>query len=124
MSRARRRLGRRGEAKAARHLRRRGLRIIERNWRCRLGEVDILARDRDQLVIVEVRTQRGAGGSFAGGPLQTVGPRKRQKLIQLAHAWLRQSRWQPVGIRFDIVAVTRASAWRWTIDWRKNAFEG
>lgn len=114
------RLGRAGERRAARHLRRSGLRILARNWSCPAGELDILARDADQLVVVEVRTSRRG---FAGGPAWTVGPHKRRRLARLAQYWLRAAKWQPAGVRFDVVAIRHLGLWRWDIDWRRNAFE-
>ncbi len=114
------RLGQRGEAKAARHVRRHGLRLIARNWRCPEGELDILARDGELLVIIEVRTARTR---FAGGPVATVGPEKRRRLTQLAQRWLLASRWKPAGVRFDVVGVVYHGWFRWEIDWVRGAFE-
>lgn len=116
----RRWLGRRGEAIAARYLRRRGLRVLHRGWRCGQGELDLVARDGDVLVIVEVRTARTA---FAGGPVATVGPRKQQKLRALAARYLGDLRWRPDGVRFDVVGVVRRGLWRWDVEWIPHAFE-
>ncbi|MGM0574154.1 MAG: YraN family protein [Myxococcota bacterium] len=116
----RRRLGRAGERRAARYLRRRGLRIVERNWTCPHGELDLLARDGDQLVVVEVRTART---DFAGGPERTVGPDKRRRLARLARLWLARSRWRPASIRFDVVGVVRRGWLRWEVRWIPHAFE-
>lgn len=121
MTLARQRLGRKGERRAARFLVRRKMRIVERNWRCPQGELDIIARDGDTAVIVEVRTSSGEG--FAGGPVWTVGPDKQRRLIRLARLWLRQTRWQPAAVRFDVVAVRRLGWLRWTVDWYRRAFE-
>ncbi len=117
----RRALGRRGEARAARFLRRQGLRIIARNWTCAAGELDLLARDGDVLVVVEVRT--AGARPFAGGPEQTVGPDKQRRLARLAQRWLAQSRWKPAAVRFDVVGVTRLGWFRWDVRWYRNAFE-
>ena len=62
-------LGRYGEALAARYLRERGMTIVERNWRCPEGEIDLVALDGDCLVICEVKTRRGTG---TGDPLEAV----------------------------------------------------
>jgi len=113
-------LGRLGERKAARYLRRRGLRIVTRNWRCPIGEIDLIATDGDCLVFVEVRT---SASGYAGGPAYTVGPHKRRKLIQLAQIWLRGARHAPDSIRFDVVAIVRRSWWRFELDWIQGAFE-
>ncbi len=112
----RRRLGRVGERKAARYLKRRGLRILDRNWTHQRGELDVVARDGDVLVIVEVRT--AAAASFAGGPAHTVGPEKRRRLARLAVAYRKRSRWRPRATRFDVVAVRHLGPLRW----HRNAF--
>ena len=114
------RLGRRGERKATRYLRRQGLRVLERNWRCPGGELDVLARDGDTLVVVEVRTSRAG---FAGGPAYTVGPEKRRRLERLTRRWLLRSRWSPQAVRFDVVSVERRAWWSWQISWIQSAFE-
>ena len=119
---SRQRLGRAGERRAERHLRRRGLRIIARNWRCSAGELDLLARDGDQLVVVEVRSSARRGG-FAGAPELTVGPGKRERLARLARRWLAGSSWQPRSVRFDVVGATRLGWLRWELRWFRGAFE-
>lgn len=117
------RLGRAGESRAARHLRRRGLRVIERNWRCPGGEIDLVCRDGDQLVVVEVRTADArAGRPFAGAPELTVGPEKRRRLGLLAERYLARSTWRPPGgIRIDVVAVVRRGLLHWDVRWFPNA---
>lgn len=95
-------LGRRGEAIAARHLVGRGLTIVERNWRCEHGEIDLVARDRDELVFVEVKTR----SSIAyGHPLEAITPRKLARLKRLAGAWCLAHPEQHGQIRIDAVAV-------------------
>ncbi len=93
--------------------------MIARNWRCPAGELDILAREGDQLVVIEVRT---ASREFAGGPEQTVGPEKQRRLARLAQRWIAQSRWTPGSVRFDVVGVVRHAWWRWEIRWYRSAF--
>ncbi|MGN6444532.1 YraN family protein, partial [Amnibacterium sp.] len=82
-------LGRRGEEEAAAYLADLGYRIIERNWRCRSGEIDIVAMDGAELVIVEVKTRSGRG---FGDPLEAVDPAKLTRLCVLAGAWRRAHR--------------------------------
>jgi len=77
-------LGRAGEDRAAAHLVKCGWRLVDRNWRCREGELDIVALDHDELVVVEVKTRRGMG---FGHPLEAVDRRKRDRLWRLAMAW-------------------------------------
>lgn len=115
-------LGRAGERKAWRFLKRRGLRLILRNWRCDLGELDIVARDGDVVVFVEVRTT-ASRSPFAGAPEHTVGPEKRRRLRKLGRAWLAKSSWRPQGVRFDVVALQRHSWLRWDVRYYPRAFE-
>lgn len=108
---ARKALGRYGEDVAARRLREGGMAVLERNWRCAEGELDIIARDRDALVICEVKTRRtGRGGTFEH-PMAAVTPAKSARLRRLASRWLTE-RWltrygQPPrgGVRIDLVGV-------------------
>ena len=95
-------LGASGEAVAARHLERRGMRILERNVRCRLGEIDLVAVERGVIVFVEVKSNRG--GRY-GAPEEMVTPSKQRRLSRLA-AWYLQGRgWLGRPARFDVVAV-------------------
>ena len=109
-----------GERKAARFLTRHGLRIIQRNWRCALGEIDLIALDGRTIVFVEVRT---SSRGYAGGPTYTVGPRKVRKLVSLGQAWRLRHPQHRGEVRFDVIGVTRRSWWRFEFDWVKNAFE-
>lgn len=102
MSKARQGLGRTGERLAAEHLTGQGYRILERNWRrAGLGEVDLVARDGDCLVIVEVRTRRGHP---FGTPEESVTVRKQARLIALAEAYAAESDWAG-PVRIDVVGV-------------------
>jgi putative endonuclease len=98
----RRAKGQWGEGLAAALLRLKGYRIEARNWRCALGEIDIVARDRDTLVFVEVKAR--SGGS-AGPPEDAVDARKQRRLVQLAQAYLAH-RGGEVACRFDVVAIS------------------
>lgn len=99
----RRGLGKTGEELAARALVERGYAIVARNWRCPLGELDIIARDGDCLVFVEVRTRRGG---WRGAASDSVGPRKRARLAALADAYLQAGAYPPtIDWRVDVVAV-------------------
>ncbi len=102
----RHRLGVAGEQLAAEHLSRRGFRIVERNYRTRWGELDIVAYDGRTLAFCEVKSRR-AGGS-AGGPMEAVGPLKQAQVRKMAGAWLIQRRDRPRAdiIRFDAIGVT------------------
>jgi putative endonuclease len=119
----RKRLGQLGERKAVRHVTRAGLRIIARNWTCPQGELDILAREGDVLVIIEVRTTAmTTSRPFAGGPEHTVGPEKQKRILALTRRWLNDNPWHPQQIRFDVVAVVRHAWWKWDVRWYRNAF--
>jgi putative endonuclease len=99
---ARKRLGRAGEAIAADYLRRRGYAILEMNYRCPVGEVDIVARDGEWLAFVEVRTRRSRA---FGTPEESITPAKQQKLIELAQTYLQEHDLSDVPWRIDVVAV-------------------
>jgi len=113
-------LGFRGEAIAARELRKRGYEILERRWRCRRGEIDLVARDGATLVIVEVKTR--ASRDF-GPPADAVDPRKQRKLMELARAYLKARRLSDVNVRFDVVGVTMPRRKRPQIEVIRSAFE-
>ncbi len=99
----RRSLGRAGEDLAVRTLTERGYTIVARNWRCPVGELDVIARDGECLVFVEVRTRRGG---WRGAAADSVGPRKRARLAALADAYLQAGAYpQTTNWRIDIVAV-------------------
>jgi putative endonuclease len=95
-------VGRRGEAAVERHYVARGYRVIARNWRCRLGELDLVAARGATLVICEVKTRRGA--RFGGG-FEAVDARKRQKLRALAETFCLQHPVDASSVRFDVASV-------------------
>ena len=95
-------LGARGERIAAAYLTDVGLRVLDRNWRCRDGELDIVAREGDALVFCEVKTRRGVG---YGHPVEAVTPAKRRRLRTLAQRWLAAHDEHAPELRFDVVGV-------------------
>lgn len=95
-------LGRAGEDLAAEALRSRGYRILERNYRCPLGEIDCVALHRGTVVFLEVKTRSGPA---YGPPHEAVDRRKRRKLTRLAQYFVRERRLEGVPLRFDVVAV-------------------
>ena len=99
-------LGRYGEDLAAQHLRAAGMVVLDRNWRCREGELDAVARDADgTLVFVEVKTRAGTG---FGDPAEAVSPVKARRIRALACRWLTER--APTGgaeLRFDVISVVR-----------------
>lgn len=102
-------VGRFGEQLAAAHLAAAGLTILERNWRCADGELDIVALDGDVLVVVEVKTRSSVA---FGDPAEAVHPAKAARIRRLALRWLQERREELLGdcwpeLRFDVVAVVR-----------------
>lgn len=97
-------LGRYGEDLAAQYLERSGLVVIERNWRCDLGELDIIARDGPDLVVCEVKTRRSA---LFGTPLEAVSPRKIRRMRRLVIRWLDERSLHVPVIRFDVIGIVQ-----------------
>jgi len=95
-------LGRRGEQLAVEHLEARGMRVVDRNWRCRLGEIDIVARDGQHTVFIEVKTR--TTHDF-GHPFEAITPVKLARLRRLAVAWCEATDAAVSYIRIDAVAV-------------------
>ena len=95
-------VGRCGEAAAERLYVGRGYRVVSRNWRCGLGELDLVLRRGDTLVICEVKSRRG---SRFGGAYEAVDARKRQKLRAVAEVFLRSATSLPDQVRFDVASV-------------------
>ncbi|MGH2697970.1 MAG: YraN family protein [Actinomycetota bacterium] len=98
----RRTLGSTGESLAADLYRRLGFRIVDRNWRCRSGELDLVVASDDLLVFCEVKTRRS---DFFGSPAEAVGYYKQARLRRLAAAWMNERRPGDVNVRFDVVSV-------------------
>jgi putative endonuclease len=95
-------LGRHGERIAAAYLTRAGARVLDRNWRCREGELDIVAREGAALVFCEVKTRRGTG---FGHPVEAVDWEKQRRLRVLAQRWLAAHDEHAPDLRFDVVGV-------------------
>jgi putative endonuclease len=96
-------IGAHGEQLAVEHLQELGLRIVARNWRCRYGELDVIAAEgADTLVFVEVKTRTGDG---FGGVAEAVTPQKVRRIRRLAGLWLagQESGWSQ--IRIDVIGV-------------------
>jgi len=95
--------GRTGEEAATAYLTERGFVLRERNWRCRSGELDLIAEEADCLVIVEVRTRKPS--PRFGTPQESVDARKQLQVRRTAEVYLYQTRQQDRQVRFDLVAV-------------------
>ncbi len=103
----RRALGQQGEELGAAYLLKLGYDIVARNWRTRSGELDIVARDRDWLIFVEVRARRigrGASAPTLGRPEESVTPRKQLQLVAMADAYLFELPWSGPW-RIDVIAL-------------------
>jgi putative endonuclease len=95
--------GRWGESHAVRWYAAHGYELVERNWRCPLGEIDLVLRKRELLVIAEVKTRRD---DRFGSPTLAVDARKQIRLRRLAIAWMDTRDWPRGEVRFDVVAIT------------------
>lgn len=98
----RRHLGAFGERVAGEYLEKRGYKILQQNYRCSVGEIDIVARDGESLVFVEVRTR--SSRQF-GTPEESITPTKQAKLIELAESYLQEHQISNETWRIDVVAV-------------------
>ena len=121
MPRSRADLGNRGEELARRFLATKGLSILETNYRCRWGEVDIVARSGDELVFVEVRTR---SGSAFGSPEESVTEGKARRLAETAQTFLEERGMEEAAWRIDLLAVRVDSRGYARINHLENAVEG
>lgn len=112
----RRRHGQLGERIAEEHLAHRGYSIVARNFRTRYGELDLIATNDRSLVFCEVKTRIAGSRGGPDGPLDAIGPRKRQRLRRMATQWLADtstgSRPHPPELRFDAIGVMLTPAGR------------
>jgi putative endonuclease len=106
-------LGRNGEQAAAEYLTRAGLRILDRNWRCAEGEIDIVAAERCVVVVCEVKTRSGVR---YGTPLESVSRAKRARLRRLAIRWLRAHGVRCDQVRVDVVGVVCKPSGGYTVE--------
>lgn len=112
-------LGNRGEISAAWYLRRHEFVILDTNWRCNFGEVDIVAMDKDCLVFVEVKTRSSMNQGF---PSEAVTAKKRKKYENIALAYLVCHDFSDMPMRFDVVDVVKLDVDRCAIKHHVNAF--
>lgn len=95
-------LGAFGETYAARHLVEQGMVLLDRNWRCEVGEIDLVLRDGRVLVVCEVKTR---SSTAYGSPLEGVTEQKAARLRRLAARWLEDHHVRPDEVRIDLVGV-------------------
>ena len=110
------------EALAGKYLQRQGLKVIEKNFYSRKGEIDLICRDGETLVFVEVRYRREGSLTSAAESISTT---KQQRIIQTAHYYLQKKKCWHLPCRFDAVLIADCdSKQRYQFDWIANAFSG
>jgi len=119
MRNSRRKFGEKSESIAASYLKKQGYKIIEQNYRTKLGEIDIIAKDKDTIAFVEVKARRS--GQF-GNPKWAVTPKKQRKISMVALQYLKTNGQSNVKARFDVVSII-SSHDNPNIEIVKNAFE-
>ncbi len=108
--------GQAAELDACAYLQNHGLTLIESNFRCPCGEIDLIMRDGDEVVFVEVRLRRQ---EYLGSAIESVTPSKQRKLIRTATLYLQKKQWlDRVNCRFDVIGIDEQNQF----DWIKNAF--
>ncbi|MBE0416742.1 MAG: YraN family protein [Coriobacteriia bacterium] len=110
---------RRGEDAAAAYLERIGCTVVDRNWRCSSGEVDIVALDGSTLIIVEVKTRRTPS---AGTPEEAVSPTKQRRLVKIARHYLAHAGLEGADVRFDVIAIRPIAEHRALLRHHRAAF--
>jgi len=106
-------LGQQGEDLAASFLTQAGLVVIQRNWRCKEGEIDIVAADGKALVICEVKTRSSVG---FGAPIEAISRQKLHRLRRLAVLWIKQTGLIYENVRIDVVGVLRTGQGEFSIE--------
>ncbi len=117
----RKKLGADGEQVAVGFLRKRGLRILEQNFRCRLGEIDIIAMDKKTVCFVEVKTRRTLG--FGSG-MEAVSRAKQQKIMKTALLYLKMHNLSECDFRFDVISILLSDPSPPHVEYLENAFDG
>lgn len=118
-------LGEESERLALEHLQAAGLELIARNFRCRVGEIDLVMLDGDCLVVVEVRCRKSGRPPATRYPtaVESVGPHKQRKLAQAARFFLvRHKAFSNHNVRFDVVAYDGPTPEQYTLQWIRDAF--
>lgn len=107
------------EQAACAYLRRAGLNLLSQNWHCRYGELDLVMRERDTVVFIEVRYRRD---NRFGGALASIDQRKQLKLINSAQAWLQaNAKWSHLACRFDTISASGPEH-QPQLEWLRDAF--
>lgn len=113
------RTGKKGEDVAVAYLISKGYRIIERNYTCPFGELDIVAKDGDMVVFVEVKSRKS---EYFGDPQAAVGREKQKKISRVSLQYLKEKHFYPCNARFDVVAIKMLPSGN-TVELIQNAFD-
>ncbi len=115
-------LGRRGEDRALAHLEAHGLSLLERNYRCRAGEIDLVLRDGEVLVLVEVRSR--SRRDFGGAAASISRGKQRRFVLAAKHLMLTRPQYRPLRVRIDVVAIDppAQAGDAPVVTWIRNAF--
>lgn len=114
-------VGRHWEDRAARYLAHQGLDVVARGYRCRLGEIDLVCRDREALVFVEVRARSSGARTRA---IESIDAAKQRKLVATArHFLMRHPAWHERPLRFDVVAFDGVDGENATLRWERNVID-
>ena len=108
--------GSHAEEQALRYLQQHGLKLLSRNWRCKLGELDLVMQDGETVAVIEVRSRaRGDWGAAA----ETIDARKQARLVRATRLWLaRRPELAEQPLRFDVVTLDAGN-----LEWRREAFD-
>lgn len=120
MSTSKMNLGQRGEQIATRYLQQHSYTIVDTNWRCKVGEIDIIARQHDILVFVEVKTRYAHGTEAA---FAAITPAKRKRLTHAVYAYLEETNQQDAHWRIDAIAVALSRKGKPVIDHAQDALD-
>jgi len=112
-------VGQKAEEEACHYLQTQGLKVVTRNFRCKMGEIDLIMQDLQEIVFVEVRVRNNP--NFGSG-IDSVDYFKQRKLIKTATLYLSQKKWlDKVNCRFDVIGISYAKT-KAAIEWIKDAF--
>lgn len=117
---SRQRLGKSGEETVAKYLEKNGYKILIKNYRCKLGEIDIIARDGPDLVFIEVKTRSGLS---YGSPAAAVNRRKQRQISRAAQCYLAEQQLFDSPARFDVISLLSGDSNHQRIDHISNAFD-
>ncbi len=120
MSDTRKELGEKGEKAAQMFLSDRGMEILETNWKCSYGEVDIIARDENAIVFCEVKTRRTTS---AGIPEEAITQKKRERYIRMARLYLSRNDVAHQELRFDVIGIYALNDTQALLRYARNAFD-